>query len=58
VRALIPHLEALLASLKASGSTRSFAGPMTDLKGVNARIGLSDLMAQGQRFDSNLKGAS
>jgi 2-methylisocitrate lyase-like PEP mutase family enzyme len=57
VRALIPHLEALLASLKTTGSTRAFEGPMTDLKGVNARIGLADLVAQGQRFDPDLKGA-
>lgn len=57
VRALIPQLEALLSSLKATGSTRAFEGPMTDLKGVNARIGLSDLMVQGQRFDPDLKGA-
>jgi 2-methylisocitrate lyase-like PEP mutase family enzyme len=58
VRALIPQVEALLASLKSTGSTRSFQGPMTDLKGVNARIGLADLVAQGQRFDPDLKGAS
>jgi 2-methylisocitrate lyase-like PEP mutase family enzyme len=58
VRALIPQIEALLTSLKAAGSTRAFEGPMTDLKGVNARIGLSDLVAQGQRFDPDLKGAS
>ncbi len=57
VRALIPQLEALLSSLKTTGSTRAFEGPMTDLKGVNARIGLSDLMVQGQRFDPDLKGA-
>jgi 2-methylisocitrate lyase-like PEP mutase family enzyme len=57
VRALIPHIEALLASLKANGATTGFAGPMTDLKGVNARIGLNDLMLQGQRFDSNLEAA-
>jgi 2-methylisocitrate lyase-like PEP mutase family enzyme len=57
VRALIPQLEALLVSLKATGSTRSFQGPMTDLNGVNARIGLSALMAQGRRFDPDLKGA-
>jgi 2-methylisocitrate lyase-like PEP mutase family enzyme len=57
VRALIPHLEALLASLKANGATTGFTGPMTDLKGVNARIGLVELMQQGQRFDANLEDA-
>ena len=58
VRALIPQLEALLALLKSTGSTRSFSDRMTDLKGVNDRIGLADLMDQGRRFDPSLNGAS
>jgi 2-methylisocitrate lyase-like PEP mutase family enzyme len=57
VRALIPHLESLLATLKATGSTKAFAGPMTDLKGVNQRIGLDDLVRQGQRFSPDLEAA-
>jgi 2-methylisocitrate lyase-like PEP mutase family enzyme len=57
VRAVIPHLESLLATLKATGSTKAFAGPMTDLKGVNQRIGLDDLVRQGQRFSPDLEAA-
>jgi 2-methylisocitrate lyase-like PEP mutase family enzyme len=57
VRALIPHLEALLATLKTTGSTAAFAGPMTDLKGVNMRIGLDDMVRQGQRFAPDLEAA-
>jgi 2-methylisocitrate lyase-like PEP mutase family enzyme len=57
VRALIPHLEGLLATLKATGSTKAFTGPMTDLKGVNQRIGLDDMMRQGQRFAPDLEAA-
>nr|WP_295106898.1 isocitrate lyase/PEP mutase family protein [uncultured Caulobacter sp.] len=57
VRALVPHLEALLATLKATGSTAAFAGPMTDLRGVNARIGLDDIVRQGQRFSPTLEAA-
>lgn len=57
VRALIPHLESLLATLKTTGSTKAFAGPITDLKGVNQRIGLDDLVRQGQRFSPDLEAA-
>jgi 2-methylisocitrate lyase-like PEP mutase family enzyme len=57
VRAMIPHAEALLAHLKSRGATTGFAGPMTDLKGVNARIGLAAMMDQGRRFDPDLKAA-
>jgi 2-methylisocitrate lyase-like PEP mutase family enzyme len=57
VRALIPHLEALLATLKTTGSTTAFPGPMTDLKGVNMRIGLDDMVRQGQRFAPDLEAA-
>ena len=57
VRALIPQAESLLAWLKAKGATTGFPGAMTDLKGVNARIGLAELMAQGQAFDPQLESA-
>jgi 2-methylisocitrate lyase-like PEP mutase family enzyme len=57
VRALIPHLEALLLTLKTTGSTAAFSGPMTDLKGVNMRIGLDDMVRQGQRYAPSLKAA-
>ncbi len=57
VRAIIPHVEAFLVELKRAGTTKGFTGPMTDLKGVNARIGLNDLMDQGRRFDPELKSA-
>ena len=51
VRALIPAAEAFLASLKANGTTRLFADRMTDLAGVNRRIGLDDMMALGSAYD-------
>jgi 2-methylisocitrate lyase-like PEP mutase family enzyme len=58
VRALIPHIEDLLAWLKAKGATTGFAGAMTDLKGVNDRIGLDDMMEMGRRLDPSLEDAS
>jgi 2-methylisocitrate lyase-like PEP mutase family enzyme len=57
VRALIPQVENLLVWLKSTGATTGFPGPMTDLKGVNARIGLGDLMRVGQTYDSSLEDA-
>jgi hypothetical protein len=50
VRALIPAAEAFLASLKANGGTFAFRDRMTDLAGVNARIGLKALLAEGDAY--------
>ncbi|MBV5259019.1 carboxyvinyl-carboxyphosphonate phosphorylmutase [Synechococcus moorigangaii CMS01] len=52
VRALIPAAEAFFATLKADGSTGAFRDRMTDLAGVNARIGLDDMLATGQRYEA------
>jgi len=55
VRALIPLAEAFFASLRETGGTAAFRSRMTDLRGVNQRIGLADLMAEGKRYDPDLK---
>ena len=51
VRALIPQMEAFLASLKTHGATKPFADRMTDLAGVNQRIGLDEMVALGAAYD-------
>jgi len=51
VRALIPAAESFLKALKAEGSTVSYTDRMTDLAGVNDRIGLEDLLALGDRYE-------
>lgn len=56
VRALIPAAEAFLASLKENGTTRNFADRMTDLAGVNRRIGLEEMMALGTAYDPESNG--
>lgn len=58
VRAIIPHVEAFLASLKAHGTTRPFADRMTDLAGVNERIGLDEMMALGAAYDPKARQAA
>lgn len=55
VRAFIPLAEAFFASLKAAGSTAPFRDRMTDLRGVNQSIGLDALLAEGRRYDPDLK---
>lgn len=55
VRALIPLAEEFFASLRETGSTLAFRDRMTDLRGVNVRIGLAELMARGKRYDADLK---
>ena len=52
VRALIPAAEAFLATLKRDGATEAFRDRMTDLSGVNARIGLDDMLASGRRYEN------
>lgn len=51
VRALIPAAEAFLTSLKANGTTKPFSDRMTDLAGVNARIGLEEMIQLGSAYD-------
>ena len=58
VRAIIPHVEAFLVSLKTHGTTKPFADRMTDLAGVNQRIGLDDMMAQGAASDPKARQAA
>ena len=58
VRAIIPHVEAFLASLKTHGTTKPFASRMTDLAGVNQRIGLDEMMALGAAYDPKARQAA
>jgi 2-methylisocitrate lyase-like PEP mutase family enzyme len=51
VRAIIPQMESFLASLKIHGATKPYADRMTDLTGVNQRIGLDEMMALGAAYD-------
>ena len=51
VRALIPAAEAFLSSLKQYGSTLPFRERMTDLAGVNRRIGLDEMLELGDRYE-------
>lgn len=55
VRALIPAAEAFLATLKRDGATEAFRERMTDLAGVNARIGLDDMLAAGRTYEDHVK---
>jgi 2-methylisocitrate lyase-like PEP mutase family enzyme len=55
VRALIPAAEAFLATLKRDGATEAFGERMTDLTGVNARIGLDDMLATGRTYEDDVK---
>ena len=58
VRAIIPHVEAFLVSLKTHGTTKPFADRMTDLAGVNQRIGLDEMMALGTAYDPKSRQAA
>jgi 2-methylisocitrate lyase-like PEP mutase family enzyme len=51
VRAIIPAAESFLCALKAEGSTAGYKDRMTDLAGVNARIGLEEMLALGDRYE-------
>lgn len=55
VRALIPAAEAFLATLKRDGGTEAFRDRMTDLSGVNARIGLDDMLAAGRTYEDGAR---
>jgi 2-methylisocitrate lyase-like PEP mutase family enzyme len=54
VRAVVPMAEAFFTALRETGSTASFQARMTDLRGINRRIGLEELLVEGQRYDSDL----
>ena len=58
VRAIIPQMETFLTSLKAHGATKPFADRMTDLAGVNARIGLDEMVALGAAYEPSPKRAA
>lgn len=58
VRALIPAAESYLASLKRHGATQPYREKMVDLLGVNARIGLDEMIARGQAYDPSTKRAA
>jgi len=58
VRALIPAAETFLKVLKAEGSTAGFRDRMTDLAGVNARIGLEEMLELGDRYEPDRREAA
>jgi 2-methylisocitrate lyase-like PEP mutase family enzyme len=51
VRAFVHMAEAFLSNLHRNGSTAAFADRMLDMQGLNARIGLSELIATGKRYE-------
>jgi 2-methylisocitrate lyase-like PEP mutase family enzyme len=54
VRAVVPLAEAFFTALQDTGSTAAFQARMTDLRGINDRIGLEDLLVEGRRYDPDL----
>lgn len=58
VRALIPAAETFLKLLRAEGSTVGFKDRMTDLAGVNARIGLEEMLEWGDRYEPGRREAA
>ena len=44
-------LPTAVRALKAEGSTVGYKDRMTDLAGVNARIGLEEMLALGDRYE-------
>jgi 2-methylisocitrate lyase-like PEP mutase family enzyme len=57
VRAVIPAVEALLQALKTDGSSNGLRDRMTDLAGVNARVGLGAAVANAQQYDPVIESA-
>lgn len=57
VRAVIPAVEALLTTFKSDGSSHGMRGRMTDLAGVNQRVGLAAAVADAQCYDPRIEGA-
>lgn len=56
VRAVIPAVEAFLSVLKRDGASAAHREHMTDLMGVNARIGLDEMMDLGRRYEPASRG--
>lgn len=54
VRAVVPMAEAFFTALFDTGSTAAFQARMTDLRGINDRIGLEELLLDGKRYDPDL----
>lgn len=54
VRAVVPMAEAFFTALFDTGSTAAFQARMTDLRGINDRIGLEELLRDGKRYDPDL----
>lgn len=52
VRALARTAENYYASLKANGSNRPFADRMFDFDGLNDRLGTTDMLAAGKRYEA------
>lgn len=55
VRGVIPAVEDLLSVLKRDGSTVACRERMTDLMGVNARIGLDEMMTLGRLYETQVE---
>lgn len=51
VRAFTSMAEGFLADLRATGSTAAWRDRMLDLKGLNERIGLAEMNAEGAKYD-------
>lgn len=51
MRALVPVMEELLAAMKRDGGTQGWRDRMLDLMGLNARIGLEEILAIGRSYE-------
>ncbi len=51
VRAFLPMAEAFLRDLRAQGSTRNWRERMVDLRGLNQRIGLDEMLSLGDAYE-------
>ena len=56
VRVLIPAAEALLASLKRTGTSQDVRERMVTLAGVNERVGLASAIEDARRYDPLVQG--
>ena len=50
LRALVPAAERFLHALRRDGSSAAALDDMLDLKGINRRVGLDDLLQTGARY--------
>lgn len=55
VRSLVFQAEKFLKSLRNSGSTQPMVDSMLDFGGLNARLGIEEIAALGDRYDPGLK---